>query len=149
VRPALTSDSLGAWLLKASPSGGAVEEMARHDFADVATRCVRRSYRLDLVAAGQPVLLWVSGGDRRFPSGLHATGVTTGPVVEHPDGPVMPVRLRRLTRIVPREALLADPVLGTAEVLRMPAGSNPSYLDRRQLAALRAAFPRVDRGAPA
>ena len=28
------------------------------------TRCVRRSYRLELMAAGQPCLLWLSGRDR-------------------------------------------------------------------------------------
>ena len=39
-----------------------------------------------------------------------------------------------------RAELLLDPVLATAEVVRMPAGSNPSYLDREQYAALRAAY---------
>ena len=36
-----------------------------------------------------------------------------------------------------RPVLLAHPVLSGLEVLRSPWGSNPSYLDRDQLAALR------------
>ena len=37
-------------------------------------RCVRRSYRLDLIAPGQPCLLWLSGRDR---PGVHALGEVT------------------------------------------------------------------------
>ena len=144
---ALTTDSLGAWLLKASPAGGALDQVVLDEFRTVATRCVRPSYRTDLVRAGQPVLLWVSGGDPRHPSGIQAQGRTTGPVVETAeDGPVIPVRLRPVDPLVPRESLLADPVLAGLEVLRMPAGSNPSYLDVEQYAALRDAFPQIDRG---
>jgi hypothetical protein len=142
--PAVTAASLGAWLLKAAPDGGAVEELARHGFEDVTVRCVRTSYRTRLVEPGQPVLLWVSGADDRHPSGIHATGETTGPVRHGPDGPVMPVRLRAVRPFVPRRALLADPTLAGAEVLRFAAGSNPSYLDAEQWAALRTAFPQVD-----
>ena len=143
--PLLTADSLGAWLLKASPAAGAVDELARSGFSTVTTRCVRPSYRTALVRSGQPVLLWVSGRDPRHPAGLHAAGRTTGPVEDSPDGPVMPVRLAPLAPIVPREVLTADELLGSIEVLRMPAGSNPSYLDVAQYAALCAAFPQVDR----
>jgi hypothetical protein len=143
--PALTEDSLGAWLLKANPSGGGLDEHVRTGLQSVATRCVRPSYRTSLVLADQPVLLWVSGRDPRLPSGLHAAGRTTGPVEGSPDGPVMPVRLAALVPPVPRAALVEDPVLSGLEVLRMPAGSNPSYLDTAQYAALCAAFPQVDR----
>jgi hypothetical protein len=66
-------------------------------------------------------------------------------VTDSPDGPVMPVRLAPVVPAVPRDALVADPVLARLEVLRMPAGSNPSYLDVEQYDALRAAFPQVDR----
>jgi hypothetical protein len=143
--PTLTAASLGAWLLKANPAGGAVEKLVRRGFEDVTTRCVRSSYRTALVAEGQPVLLWVSGRDPLHPPGLHAAGWTTGPVVGSDDGPVMPVRLLPLAPIVPREALVEHPLLSHLEVLRMPAGSNPSYLDVTQYAELRVAFPQVDR----
>jgi hypothetical protein len=143
--PTLTAESLGAWLLKANPAGGAVEELVRSGFEDVTTRCVRPSYRTALVAEGQPVLLWVSGRDPLHPAGLHAAGWTTGPVAGSPDGPVMPVRLLPLSPIVARQALVEHPLLRDLEVLRMPAGSNPSYLDVTQYTALRVAFPQVDR----
>jgi hypothetical protein len=140
----VTSGSLGAWLLKAAP-GAALHELAGSGYATVTTRCVRPSYRTDLVAAGQPVLLWVSGHDPRCPVGVHAAGRTTGPVEDSVDGLVMPVRLSPVSPVVPREALVADPLLASLEVLRMPAGSNPSYLDVTQYDALRAAFPQTDR----
>ena len=142
--PALTAESLGAWLLKVNPAAGALAELVGTGFENVATRCVRPSYRTELVATGQPVLLWVSGGDPRYPRGIHAHGRTTGPVVDGPEGPVMPVQLRPLDPIVLREELRAHSELSGLEVLRMPAGSNPSYLDRTQYAALCAAFPQVD-----
>jgi hypothetical protein len=48
----------------------------------------------------------------------------------------VPVRLTLLPEPVPRAALLADPVTREAEVLRMPAGSNPSWLSPAQYAAV-------------
>jgi hypothetical protein len=96
-------------------------------------RCVRRSYRLDLMAAGQPCLLWLSGRDR---PGVHALGEVSGPVADGPGGPVVPVRLTLLPEPVPRSELLADPRMRAAEVLRMPAGSNPSWLSAEQFAAV-------------
>ena len=143
--PALTADSLGAWLLKANPAAGGLDEHVRSGFENITTRCVRPSYRTSLVRAGQPVLLWVSGRDPRLLSGLHAAGHTTGSVGDSPEGPVMPVRLAALVPPVARAALVEDPVLSGLEVLRMPAGSNPSYLDTDQYAALCVAFPQVDR----
>jgi hypothetical protein len=96
-------------------------------------RCVRRSYRLDLMLPGQPCLLWVSG--RQAP-GVHALGEVTAAVVEGEGGPVVGVRLTRLAEPVARADLLADPAARDAEVLRMPAGSNPSWLSATQYAAV-------------
>ena len=53
----------------------------------------------------------------------------------------MPVRLVLLPDPVPRSDLLADPRMRDAEVLRMPAGSNPSWLSAGQFAAV---LDRVD-----
>jgi hypothetical protein len=97
------------------------------------TRCVRRSYRLDLMTAGQPCLLWLSGPTL---PGVHALGTIEGPVSTDDDGPLIPVRLVRLADPVPRGVLLADPRMRSAEVLRMPAGSNPSWLSAEQFAAV-------------
>jgi hypothetical protein len=86
------------------------------------------------------VLLWVSGKDPGFPAGFHAFGEVTGPCRVDAGQPEIPMRLRPMPIPVLRDDLLRDPVLATAEVVRMPAGSNPSYLDREQYAALRAAY---------
>ncbi len=142
-RRAITDDILGAWLFKASPGGLPLAEVLRSGFSTVTTRCIRPSYRTDLVRAGQPVLLWVSGRDPVHPAGVYACGSTTGPTAYDVSEPFVPVRLRAVEPAVPRTELLADPVLALAEVIRMPAGSNPSYLDVQQYAALCAAFPQV------
>ena len=115
-------------------------------FATVTGRCVRPSYRTELVEAGQPVLLWVSGGDRQHPSGIYAAGETTGAVWQGDSELTMPVRLRPVAPVVPRTELLEHPVLRGIEVVRMPAGSNPSYLDHAQYRTLRRAFPQVHLG---
>ena len=146
--PAVTESSLGAWLLKASPAGLPVDEVVASSFRTVTSRCVRPSYRVELVRAGQPVLLWLSGRHPRHPAGIYASGHATGPVQE-PDEPGaepwMPVRLHAVEPVL-RTDVLADPVLRELEVVRMPAGSNPSYLDRAQWRTLRQAFPQVHIG---
>jgi hypothetical protein len=139
----LGAEDVGCWLLKSSrlpddlapgwPPGGTLE----------LTRCVRRSYRLALMRPGQPCLLWVSG---RADPGVHALGELAGEVADTADGPVLAVRWTRLPSPVPRAALLGDPAVRDAEVLRMPAGSNPSWLSAGQYAAVLA---RVAGGRPA
>ncbi len=141
--PAVTESSLGAWLVKASPGSLPIDELVRTGFADITSRCVRPTYRTGLVREGQPVLLWVSGNDRRHPAGIYAGGHTTGPVDAASPSPEMPVRLRAIEPAVHREEIKAHPTLAGIEVVRMPAGSNPSYLDTEQYDALQQAFPQV------
>jgi hypothetical protein len=125
----LTRESLGAWLVKSSLD-------IRSEVATISARCVRKSYRTALVEAGQPVLLWLSGG-AGLPAGIYGHGRTTGPVaLTREDGPVMPVRLAALDAPVLRRELLDHPVLSRLEVVRMPAGSNPSFVTSHQLDVL-------------
>ena len=140
---AITERSLGAWLVKASPASLPIEEHARTGFTDITSRCVRATYRTELVRAGQPVLLWVSGNDLRHPAGIYAAGHTTGSVDGEAPSPEMPVRLRAVRPAVLRKEILDHPLLSGIEVIRMPAGSNPSYLDAEQYDALLHAFPQV------
>ena len=121
--------------------------LVRTGFSTITTRCVRPSYRTSLVAPGQPVLLWVSGQDRSHPAGVYAEGRTTGVVRAEGDDLVLPVSLTPLEPAVRRVELLAHPLLAQLEVLRMPAGSNPSYVTEEQLEALRAGWPQVTVGA--
>jgi hypothetical protein len=140
---AISEDSLGAWLVKASPVSLPIEELVRTGFTDITTRCVRPTYRTELVREGQPVLLWLSGNDPQHPAGIYACGHATGSVDSVAPAPAMPVRLRAVQPAIQRLELLGHPTLAGIEVLRMPAGSNPSYLDVEQYDALRRAFPQV------
>jgi hypothetical protein len=128
----LTRDDVACWVLKSTRPPADIDPGCRPGAECSQTRCVRRSYRLDLLTAGQPCLLWVSG---RVSPGVHALGTLTGGP-DDADGPVVPVRWRRLAEPVPRVELLADPRMRGAEVLRMPAGSNPSWLSHEQFAAV-------------
>jgi len=119
----LTPDDVACWVLKTAGDVAVGE----------GTRCLRPSYRLGLMAPGQPCLLWRSG---RHHPGVHALGVLTGPVRQDDGGPVVPVRFTPLAEPVPRAELVADPVFGAAEVIRMPAGSNPSWLTGAQYAVV-------------
>jgi hypothetical protein len=132
---------VACWVLKSSRapaelvpgwSAGATHELSR---------CVRASYRLELMAPGQPCLLWLSGRDR---PGVHALGTLSGRPEIGPGGPEVAVRLTLLEVPLPRADLLADPDTRDAEVLRMPAGSNPSWLSARQYAAVLARMGRPD-----
>ena len=120
-------------MLKSSRPPDAVAPGWSQGTAQELDRCVRRSYRLELMAPGQPCLLWISGRDH---PGVHALGVLTDRVAEGDGGPVVAVRLTRLAEPVHRADLLADPAVRDAEVLRMPAGSNPSWLSTAQYAGV-------------
>ncbi len=141
-------DAWAAWLIKSRSLPVEIDPGWAPGEERELTRCVRRSYRLELVSPGQPVLLWVSG---RVQPGVHAVGTVSGPVrPDDDDGPVLPVRLTSLPDPVDRGELLADPGFRTAEVLRMPAGSNPSWLSAAQLRAVlaRAGLHRLGRSDP-
>jgi hypothetical protein len=125
----LTRGDVACWVLKtATATDGWAPGTTRE-----LTRCVRPSYRLGLMAAGRPCLLWRSGRDR---PGVHALGVVTGGVLDGDGGPVVPVRFTLLADPVHRADLLTDPAFRDAEVVRMPAGSNPSWLSAAQYAAV-------------
>ncbi|SDP59346.1 hypothetical protein SAMN05660199_04326 [Klenkia soli] len=134
----LTRADVGCWVLKSARLPDLVAPGWAPGTAVDLTRCVRPSYRLGLISVGDPVLLWCSG---RADPGVHATGTVTGAVEASDDGPVVVVRWVRREPPLPRGALLADPVARDAEVLRMPAGSNPSWLSPAQWRAVRDLSP--------
>ena len=129
---ALSPETLGAWLVKASGAAPSTRAHVGAGFSGVGTWCVRPTYRTDLVVAGQPVLLWISGSEPGLPAGIHAHGRTTGPAG---DG-VMPMVLAPLEQPLLRSELVGHRDLSSMEVLRMPAGSNPSYVTPGQLEVL-------------
>ena len=129
----LTAGDVACWVLKTSRPPADLAPGWSPDERRALTRCVRRSYRLELMVAGQPCLLWLSGREQ---PGVHALGVVTGGVRPEGDGWTVPVNLTLLPEPIPRAELLADPVAREAEVLRMPAGSNPSWLSEGQFTAV-------------
>jgi hypothetical protein len=129
----LAPGDVACWVLKTSRAPAEIVPGWRPGTGQQLTRCLRPSYRLELMAAGQPCLLWLSGRDR---PGVHALGTLTGPPGRDDSGTVVGVRLTLLADLVDRAELLADPVARNAEVLRMPAGSNPSWLSRPQFDAV-------------
>jgi hypothetical protein len=150
----LQAGDVAGWLVKSTRTPAEIAPGWAPGEQRELTRCVRRSYRLDLVTPGQPVVLWVSG---RVAPGVHAVGTVTGPAQEplgdrpgDDDRPALPVRLTRLDDPVDRADLLHDPRFRDAEVLRMPAGSNPSWLTAAQLATVleRAGGPVLGRWSP-
>ena len=129
----LAADDIACWVFKSAVLPAQLAPDWRPGAGRAMTRCVRPSYRLDLMASGQPCLLWVSG---RLDPGVHALGSLTAAPEDGDHGPVVPVELTLLPEPLPRAALLTDPVVREAEVLRMPAGSNPSWLSADQYAAV-------------
>ena len=131
--PRLERADVACWLLKTArlPAELAAAREATLD------RCLRRSYRLDLVRPGDRCVLWRSG---TLDPGVCAVGTIAGAVGESDGGPIVAVRLR-LVATIPRADLLADPAFREAEVLRMPSGSNPSWLSSLQFAAVLARLP--------
>jgi len=138
----LTTDDVACWVLKTNRPPAEVAPGWRPGTEQELTRCVRPSYRLDLMDAGQACLLWLSGRDR---PGVHALGTLSGPPGADASGPAVAARLTLLTEPVDRAELLADPAARDAEVLRMAAGSNPSWLSRRQFDAVLARVQSRDR----
>ncbi len=137
----LLPDDVACWLLKTARPPDAVAPGWRPGTSRRVRRCVRRSYRLALMVPGQRCLLWLSG--RREP-GVHALGLLAAAPDPTEPAPAIEVVLHLLPDPLPRAELLADPGFATAEVARMPAGSNPSYLRTAQLAPV---LDRVDEAA--
>ncbi|GAA4607732.1 hypothetical protein GCM10023107_82940 [Actinoplanes octamycinicus] len=138
----MTIQNLGAWLLKGNGVTSDITEVAARR-QPVRTWCVRPGYRTDLMAAGQPALLWVSGDRRRVTPGIWALGEVTGPAGVIDGKLRVPLELRWLDeeQRVHRDTVRADGALAALEVLRQPQGANPSFVTAEQLTALRAYLP--------
>jgi hypothetical protein len=140
---AVRPDTLGAWLIKVNGDLGGTEWLTPG--RSTQHRCVRPGYRCSLMAAGQPVVLWVSG--RRLAPGVWGLGRVEGPAQPPDAGDAgdaggswsVPLALDLLPAAgrVARRTLRGDPRLSGLEVLRVPQGANPSYLTVDEFAALR------------
>lgn len=136
----LSTDAVACWVIKSrTPPQEILTGWERGDSREL-TRCIHRTYRADLMAAGQRCLLWLSG---KHQPGVQAIGELTGAVEarEPRTSDVLEVAvtmsLHLLVEPVPRSSWLSDHDLAAAEVVRMPAGSNPSYLGPERYTVLR------------
>ncbi|MDF9716833.1 EVE domain-containing protein [Nocardioides sp. ChNu-153] len=135
----ITPATLGAWLVKTDPRANPdLVAAARGGVPLVVTRrCVSDNYRGRMMAPGDRVLLWVSGDGRLLTRGIWGLGNVTA-AVRPRDGdgrPEVGLDVPLLPDGVPAEEVRAAGA-GDLEVLRMPAGSNPSWVSREQLAVL-------------
>ncbi|NYJ02955.1 hypothetical protein HNR19_003653 [Nocardioides thalensis] len=147
--------NLGAWLLKCNPAvydlRAAVD--AGVDYVD--SWSVRPGYRAEMMAPGQKAVLWVSGDGTRMARGIWGVGWVRGrvrPADAEGAGFWTDQGARRSVRMaialwIP---VLAEPVtvkeiraagVTDLEVLRMPQGSNPSWISQAQLAVLEHLLP--------
>lgn len=127
---------VAAWVFKANPEVWDVEaHLARHASVDRWT--LAPGYRGDLVAAGHPAVLWLTG--RR--AGVIARGRVTGPAYDDLDESTG--RLRRWAPVhleavdpVRKPELLADPRCRRLEMVRSARLGSPLALNRSALAAV-------------
>lgn len=99
--------------------------------------CVAANYRSALMAAGQPVLFWVTGARRR---GIWGAGRLTGrPAAGSPMK--IGTDITMLGEPLSADLLLAIPELRGMEVFRSPQQANPSWVDRDQWTVLQRLLP--------
>ena len=143
---------IGAWLFKANPDVWDILEFLRSGAAVDHWR-MTPSYRVDLVAPGQPAVLWVTGpATAPYIPGVWAIGQITGEVEEDvgdPDDdlwrdrgaqrqvrPYVEMHLEPLAEPISRFDLAGDPRFAEAEILRRPRMGNPVALRPVELEAI-------------
>jgi hypothetical protein len=149
----VTLANLGAWMITCNPKVWDLATFLELDEEVIEDWSVVPSYRTELMAAGQPIMFWVTGADDDSPEpGLWGAGVVTGEVGTRPvaDNPglwldeqrqrrrraFVPIELRLLGKPIPRSELRADPRLAGMEVLRQPQMANPLVVTRKELEAI-------------
>ena len=153
---AVDRSRLGAWLLKCNPALWDLRGLLDSGEDRITSWAVQPGYRARLVAAGDPVVFWVSGpghqGLRRGIWGLGHATAEVEPWVETHQGrwrsasdshgvrARVEVDVRLLDEPVPDEELRAAGIDGL-EVQRQPFMANPSFVSREELTALQPLLP--------
>lgn len=135
---AVTPQTLGAWVIKCNPSKTDLEPMVAAGRAHEHW-CVAANYRSRLMAAGQPVLFWVTGARHR---GIWGVGRLTGRPISG-SATKVGTDIPLLREPLGADMLASIPELGGLEVFRSPQQSNPSWVDVREWAVLRTLLPDV------
>ncbi|MCB0976137.1 MAG: EVE domain-containing protein [Acidimicrobiales bacterium] len=144
---------IAGWVFKANRSVYDVESALEAE-GWVNGWSVHENYRVDLLAAGQPCFLYVSGKHPDGRDGGFIIGVgeiageafsATGsgdqfwgdPDVAKTKHRFVSMEVYPLVNPIPREDIVDHPILGQTELIRSPQMSNPSVLRPDELDALR------------
>ena len=144
---AITSENLGAWLIKCHPMTWDFVAFAEASHEYIDDWSVTDNYRSQMMQAHDRILFWKSGDQPAYARGIWGAGHVTGEehdVVESDTGYWLDDAARRkVTCSIPVciplfEEPVADADLSAAgiddlEVQKMPGGSNPSWVSAEQL----------------
>ena len=140
-------DPFGAWVLKCNPATWDLTSFLGEGKAQLGGWVVHHNERARAMAAGDPVVFWVSGESHHTPPGVWAVGTVVGAAHEGRPGehwrkaPEQDVWVVDLDVVVerlrlPRADLLLDPVLAASELIALPRMSNPAMLSNTEWSAL-------------
>lgn len=143
-------DAFGAWVLKCDPQIWDLPAFLADGNSQVSDWSVydHESQRARAMKPGEPVVFWVSGPQRDYPSGVWAAATITSPV--HEDDPsneywlvegathYVGINVTLESLLVPREVIKNDPVLARSELIRAPFMSNPAMLTADEWNAMQA-----------
>ena len=154
--PAVTRETLGAWLLKANPAVWDVRRFLGEGNTRLTSWSVQRGYRSALMRPGDRVVFWLSGpGTRGLVRGVWGLGHVVAEAEPWRDGEAGwwlddAARQALRARVEVDVVLLDEPLpvadlraagLADLEVQRVPQMSNPSWVTRDQLAVLSGLLP--------
>jgi hypothetical protein len=153
----ITRGNLGAWLLRCNPGNEPdLPRLIARGGHRIERWCVAGNYRSRMMAAGDPIVFWVSGDGRRLVRGIWGIGRVLGvdglpqPADHHTAPNPGSIGLDRRPRVsvdIPllpegvSDAALRDWGINDLEVQVQPQGSNPSWISTGQLARLIAVVP--------
>lgn len=154
--PAITDANFGAWLIKCNAETWDFRRcLDEEEYPFIGSWSLVPNYRSRLMKPGDPIVFWVSGTPApHIPGGIWGVGEVIGDVEEEvtldPDpGLWKDEEARRRSRHfvlvdiplwdspLDRNFVREHPILGGMEVIRMPQGSNPSWLNREEWEALK------------
>ncbi|WP_328811297.1 hypothetical protein [Rhodococcus sp. NBC_00294] len=143
----VTARTLGAWVITVNPRKTDVASLLADGHAG-GDWCVAPNYRSRLMAAGQPILLWVSNRSGVHPArGFWGVGTVLGPAVDmhDPDDPRLhvPTEITTLGEPVTAAECAGTAGLDRLEMLRSPQQSNPSVVTASEWSLLRARLERA------
>ena len=154
----ITQQNLGAWLLRCNPKNEPELPRLVAGGHRITRWCVADNYRSQMMAAGDPIVFWVSGDGRLLVRGIWGIGHVVGAGVfdslpdehrslsqsgtEPSERPKVDVDIPLLSAGI-SDGMLRAAGIDNLEVQLQPQGSNPSWISVVQLAQLAQLVPGV------